>query len=276
MHTLYLDQQRPLIPDAATAAARAFAHDSLFLWLRPHGAPPGIPVDPPLSSISIPLSFEDTTWFQQLRTYFLFRLRESISLPHVCVLVVVTDLSDAWWTGTQQVMGHSVWNRGWVSKSSSVEETRRREEVWGGDSLFKMVERAGVGWEKWYWDTMKVDKAYDLERLGIFEGAWDEFGEITRRTLVKGLEGKNGEGTGNGHVWLQFLGVDPKFQRKGVGGLLMRWGMETARREGVPVGLTASPQGLSLYMKWGFEEVGLNLQYAGMEDVFMVAWAKDG
>ena len=59
-----------------------------------------------------------------------------------------------------------------------------------------------------------------------------------------------------GDLWiLQNLCVDPQWQRRGIGGLLMQWGKNKAREEGVPVGLTASPMGEGLYKREGFREV---------------------
>jgi ribosomal protein S18 acetylase RimI-like enzyme len=55
---------------------------------------------------------------------------------------------------------------------------------------------------------------------------------------------------------LKYLGVDPSFQRRGVGKMLVGAGMERAREEGVPAMLEASPNGKSLYEKLGFVVVG--------------------
>ena len=45
----------------------------------------------------------------------------------------------------------------------------------------------------------------------------------------------------------------PAQQRKGAGSLLLQWGMELADREGLKVCLEATPFGLRLYEKFGFE-----------------------
>ncbi len=51
---------------------------------------------------------------------------------------------------------------------------------------------------------------------------------------------------------LHVLAVSPERQRKGIGGLLLGWGVEKGREEGVPVALEASPGGIELYLKVGF------------------------
>ena len=55
---------------------------------------------------------------------------------------------------------------------------------------------------------------------------------------------------------LNSLTVDPLYQRRGIGALMMDWGLQRARVEGVPVVLEATANGLGLYLKKGFHEVG--------------------
>ncbi|KAH0499514.1 hypothetical protein TgHK011_006706 [Trichoderma gracile] len=57
-------------------------------------------------------------------------------------------------------------------------------------------------------------------------------------------------------VWhLDFIGVDPEHQRKGIGKALLSWGMEEATRAGRACYLMATPQGRPLYEAAGFEIV---------------------
>ena len=51
------------------------------------------------------------------------------------------------------------------------------------------------------------------------------------------------------------LGVSPNFRRRGVGSLLLDWGKERARQEGVPIMLESTPQGVPLYAKVGFDTI---------------------
>lgn len=52
------------------------------------------------------------------------------------------------------------------------------------------------------------------------------------------------------------LGVDPKYQRRGIARSLLQWGLERAEKEGLPVHLSATPDGASLYKSLGFRGVG--------------------
>ncbi|KAK7704218.1 hypothetical protein SLS57_010601 [Botryosphaeria dothidea] len=51
--------------------------------------------------------------------------------------------------------------------------------------------------------------------------------------------------------------VHPDCQRRGAGTRMMRWGMDLAAAEGVPVCLSASLAGLHMYQKLGFKAIGM-------------------
>jgi len=53
---------------------------------------------------------------------------------------------------------------------------------------------------------------------------------------------------------LAFLVVLPKFQRKGLGGQLVKSGLEEADRAHLPVWVKATKAGRSLYLKLGFKD----------------------
>lgn len=58
------------------------------------------------------------------------------------------------------------------------------------------------------------------------------------------------------HWFMQKLSVDPNWQRKGIGRMLLQWGLERAQEENVPVGLDSTEVGEILYRKVGFEKIG--------------------
>lgn len=51
------------------------------------------------------------------------------------------------------------------------------------------------------------------------------------------------------------IATTPEFQGQGGGSALIRWGLERADAEGSDAYLESSPDALSLYRKFGFEEV---------------------
>jgi predicted N-acetyltransferase YhbS len=50
--------------------------------------------------------------------------------------------------------------------------------------------------------------------------------------------------------------VAPEHQRRGVGSMLLRWGCEMADNDKLSYFVMASPSGLPLHSKLGFEAVG--------------------
>jgi predicted N-acetyltransferase YhbS len=52
------------------------------------------------------------------------------------------------------------------------------------------------------------------------------------------------------------LNISPKFQRRGLGSQLVKYGLEKADGDEVMVYLSGSPMGVPVYRKLGFEEVG--------------------
>ena len=54
---------------------------------------------------------------------------------------------------------------------------------------------------------------------------------------------------------LHVLATRPEHERRGIGAISLKWGTEKADELGLPLYLDGSPKGVSLYRKWGFEEV---------------------
>ncbi|KAI4860778.1 acyl-CoA N-acyltransferase [Hypoxylon rubiginosum] len=57
------------------------------------------------------------------------------------------------------------------------------------------------------------------------------------------------------YVYLSSMAVHPDHQRRGVGRLLMQWGINVAEKLGVPMYLESSEPGLRLYESMGFERL---------------------
>lgn len=57
-------------------------------------------------------------------------------------------------------------------------------------------------------------------------------------------------------VWyLRLIGTGPQYQRKGVAGALVEWGMAKAQEEGIPCAMTSSDIGQAVYERYGFKVV---------------------
>lgn len=72
---------------------------------------------------------------------------------------------------------------------------------------------------------------------------------------------------GNQQLHLQILGVHPDHWRRGIGSSLVRWGMDRASKENVPLTVLASSLGLSLYSRLGFRNLGSSFTQVPGEEV---------
>jgi ribosomal protein S18 acetylase RimI-like enzyme len=55
--------------------------------------------------------------------------------------------------------------------------------------------------------------------------------------------------------YLGLLGVDPKYQRRGIGAKLVKHGFSIAREGGLPMALEATVAGRGLYSRLGFKTI---------------------
>jgi GNAT superfamily N-acetyltransferase len=80
------------------------------------------------------------------------------------------------------------------------------------------------------------------------------------------------------HWYLELVATRPEFRGKGAAGMLLRWGLERADRDGVEAYLEASPEGKPIYEHFGFgelESMVIDLEGKGLAEkefveVFMV------
>lgn len=70
----------------------------------------------------------------------------------------------------------------------------------------------------------------------------------TRETVMQGKT----------YWFLKVLTIDPPYQRKGLGTLLVKWGTKKADQDGVDAWLESSPMGKGAYLKAGFRVLGMD------------------
>ena len=72
--------------------------------------------------------------------------------------------------------------------------------------------------------------------------------------------------------YLGLLGVDPKYQRRGIGAKLVKHGFSIARDGGLPVALEASVAGQGLYTKLGFKTIQKSKIGTLSEEIVTMLW----
>lgn len=69
---------------------------------------------------------------------------------------------------------------------------------------------------------------------------------------------------------LDMLATHPAHHGRGIASLLLKWGLERADRDGVPVFLAASPAGKPMYERRGFRVLGTEEIAGGYVQAYMV------
>ncbi|MCJ1243858.1 hypothetical protein MMC30_001055 [Trapelia coarctata] len=224
-----------LISPCAAVTRAAFGDDELFEWLLPH-------------RFTYPAHWQQSV---------VNRLHMRLNSPGMMVRVALSDKEDEWWDESvgSEVLGYTIWERNG--------KWREYEAVWGKDGLAKKFERFAAKLAAKYSDLLHIDQTVDYEHMALYRAGSSAYDKVMDDQIGKGGD----------HIWLTVLGVDPRFQRKGIGKRLLRWGLKRSDEEGVPIGLCASPVGCKLYRSVGFEDAGiLEIEGLPIKDVTMVRW----
>ncbi|KAE8451410.1 hypothetical protein EG329_004039 [Mollisiaceae sp. DMI_Dod_QoI] len=126
-----------------------------------------------------------------------------------------------------------------------------------------------LGVAAWYWvedpHTAKQNIPWGDPSPGVHLECYDAALGALRRWRFDYFKERN-----QPFVYMAILTVVPEAQRRGVGGALLREGLADADRRGLPCFIEASPAGLGLYKKFGWEEMlktTVNLKDYGGKDV---------
>jgi len=164
-----------------------------------------------------------------LRRNSMRRIRKRLVEKGTHCFVSESDEKDEFWSGQPEILGYVFWVR--VGKSAAARK-------WQADTLFMKLERRLIGAEMWYAETFE-----DRHR------PWDKINYVRNLTMDNFASIPE-------YLELAALAVDPKFHRRGIGGMMLQWGIDAAKKEQVPVVLEATPAGTQLYRRFGFQETG--------------------
>ncbi|KAI9733612.1 MAG: hypothetical protein M1834_003214 [Cirrosporium novae-zelandiae] len=122
------------------------------------------------------------------------------------------------------------------------------------------------GPRKWHKDTLTNNDGTELERSLLRAEAFyvekrgsDEIfiSPNAQRFHEMAEEIMKGANICDNHWHLNTIAVSPLFQNQGIGAMLIDWGLESAKEEGVPVTLESTTITSKLYVKKGFRDIGV-------------------
>jgi ribosomal protein S18 acetylase RimI-like enzyme len=136
------------------------------------------------------------------------------------------------------------------------------------------------------WDVYLTPSEYKKGDIGWLEGAERERAEA----LVKPFwTFRERLWTGERYVYCHLTAVHPKAQRRGVGKLLMEYGMRIAEQAGLPIYTEASQAAIALYERIGFQRLKQSIKHKADllwtedikgdgkdHDVPLVVWVPEG
>ncbi|KAJ2992466.1 hypothetical protein NUW58_g2159 [Xylaria curta] len=208
------------IPQAAAVAVAAYMDDAQDVYMYPNRASyPNLYLK--AKSDIIKGSFEDPT-----------------ALPIVAVL----DETDGDWKGSAEIVGYCIWYREGPDAP--------QEDSNGPKSKQPTIKR-----------ILNRIRTYDIVDY-LSDLANPILSASHARAMAKECSDPNSRQfepnyTKPRHYFGVYdIGVDPKFQRRGVARKLMTWGIEKSKEENLPVFLSSTPAGKPLYLDLGFRTVG--------------------
>ncbi|KAG0124281.1 acyl-CoA N-acyltransferase [Tuber indicum] len=197
-------------------------------------------VDDPLFAILEPGRH---TYYEDYEAGWIRRMRQKVLKPEVRIVLAVDE-------GTKDIAGYAVW----VRKGHDPAADRWRNE--GG--ILKRIEFRLLAIED------KITTLLSPKSRSENPAALVRFGKAIEQAAA-GTWSQEGR---NIRWHLHILAVDPPWHRRGVGGLLVSWGMKNCAKEGVVCCLESSPAGRGLYEKLGFKVVDVWVPFEGPEEEF--------
>ncbi|KAH0557019.1 hypothetical protein GP486_005191 [Trichoglossum hirsutum] len=118
-------------------------------------------------------------------------------------------------------------------------------------------------------DYETKDPVFEVDRAGgaTRRDANPERMKVSRDVFARKRKKRFHDAYGDSQIYLHVLATHADYQRRGYGSVLCRWGMATAKDNGLAVCLMASPMGFLLYSHLGFKVLGNEIiQVPGEEE----------
>lgn len=212
------------LADLATIAAEAMFDDELTTFLAPH-------------SRQHP---------ECLRQGFLRRAKRRFYSGHL-LLAAVTDEEDAWWDGTEHIVGY-------LSATTSRQRavtSRQPFLSWNSKKLSRSIKGFQLTLLAFELQLLELEERfiwYTHSDRSIDRANWSKF---------ENHLGDRGPPNEIKDYWeVNHLSVHPSYHRRGIGSALVEHVRSLATKEHQPIVLLASVQGRPMYRKLGFTELG--------------------
>ncbi|KAJ3545046.1 hypothetical protein NM208_g2706 [Fusarium decemcellulare] len=207
------------VKEMASVAVAAYAYDpqDAYIYPRRHAHP---------------------NLFLKVKSDF---MHHSFEDPAATSIVAVLDEDDQGWEGHPTVVGYCLWYL------QAPESQHGRDEEETKEPMIKRL-------TSYIMDSEIADYVRDLLNPIIDASHSRAIAQVCRDPNSRRFN--DGYVRPNSFYGIYEIGVDPKFQRRGVARLMIAWGMQRSDKEQIPIHLSATPAGQPLYASLGFQTVG--------------------
>ncbi|EWY87772.1 hypothetical protein FOYG_09165 [Fusarium oxysporum NRRL 32931] len=177
-------------------------------------------------------------------------VRHGMDDPTGTTIVAELEEGDDGWTGQSELMGLCIWYRDQEKDDEKAVEPETKEP------LLKRIKSYIRGLEAVEYMTDMLDPLTSASNAAT----------MARTCRLPSSKRYFGTDPGDCAMYgIMDIAVDPRYQGRGVARELVKWGMNKAAEEGVPIELSATPAGSGLYEKLGFKKIGVWRWKPGME-----------
>lgn len=187
---------------------------------------------------------------EDFRVFFRASLRKRMNQVGLVCYVAETDEADP--EGANKVVGMATWER--VGNDEAAKRWKKPNR-----GPLKFLERNLQYVEELYLNAFIGNRCVDKKRMALFYAAIKD--DFPKEIFQE-------------YWYLHALAIDPAFQRRGIGGMLTKLGVEQAREDGVCATVEASVPGKPMYERIGFRVIKTVCvdPSAGSDDIPVLVW----